>query len=197
LGLILVALLSVPALAAATAFGAKLTTSTQPQDATTCHSQDELDIPAGGVCTWVAQIAFENGSHITAPKNGTLHTLKLVSCDAGKFTLQLVKKSATGNRFQALETGPQIFYKADPRQIDGNPDTECGGPDGNDYIIQTFPISVPVKTGEFIAVRTAKLGLLHCSGDPMPIYFPALAVGQGFRTAVAGAGCGLLVRLQY
>src|SRR4051794_35395836 len=154
IGLCLVALVAVPASAAPVAFGAKLTTSTQPQGAMTCHNLAPGKIPTGGICTWVAEIAFENGSHITAPQNGTLHTLKLVSCDAGKFVLQLVNKNANGKWKAAITDNQVIKYAADPRQIDGNPDTECGGPDGTDYLIQTFKISIAVQKGEYIAVRT-------------------------------------------
>src|SRR3954468_13803357 len=75
IGLCLVALVAVPVSAAPTAFGAKLTTSTQPQGAMTCHGLDPDRIPVGGVCTWVAAVAFENGSHFKAPKTGTLHHL--------------------------------------------------------------------------------------------------------------------------
>ncbi len=191
LGLGLIAVSAPPAAASSLAFGATLTTSTQPQGAMSCSDQIPDSVPPGGICTWVAGVAFENGSNFTAPKNGTLHSLKLVSCDGGKFKLQLVKKNSKG-RFELVKSGPKIHYAADPRG-----DENCGGPDGNDYLIQSFPINVPVQKGEYIAIRAANNGLLHCSGDDMPLYYPALASGQGFRSQTGGTGCALLVRLGY
>jgi hypothetical protein len=197
IGLCLVALIAVPASAAPVAFGAKLTVFTQAQSAMSCHGIDPGDIPVGGVCTWVAGEAFENGSHATAPMNGTLHKVKLISCSAGKFTLQMVKKNANGKYALGRTDNQVINYKADPRQIDGNPDTECGGPDGDDYLIQTFTISLAVKKGEYIAVRTGKLGTIRCSGQDLPIYYPALSSTTNFRTKTTGGGCGMLVRVIY
>ena len=191
-GLCLVALVAVPVSAAPVAFGAKLTTTTQAQGPMSCHGLAPGQIPAGAVCTWVAEEAFENGSHATAPLTGTLHHLKLVTCSAGKFTLQLVKRSANGRYKVGITDNQVIQYQADPRGLDN-----CGGPDGDDYLIQTFTINLAVQKGEYIAVKTAKLGTIHCSGSNMPVYFPALAAGQTFRSTSHGGGCGLLVRLLY
>ena len=189
---LLIGSLAVPTSATTLKFGAKLTTSTQPQDASTCNDENP-DIPVGASCTWIAQVAFENGSHFKAPANGTIKKLRLVACDGGSFTLQLVKPNSTGTKWKLVKTGPVIHYAADPRQSAGN----CGGDNSDDYIIQTFKINVAVQTGEYIAVKTAKNGMLHCSGDSMPMYYPALASGQGFRTKTGGTGCALLVQLQY
>ena len=191
LSVLLLGALSVPTTAAALRFGAKLTNTTQPQDATTCNDADP-GIPVGVACTWVAQVAFENGSRYKAPANGTIKKLRLVSCDAGTFTLQLVKPNAAG-KWKLIKTGPVIHYHADPLQSVGN----CGGDNGDQYVVQRFSISVPVLKGEYIAVKAAKLGTLHCSGDDMPMYYPPLASGQNYRTKTGGAGCGLLVSLQY
>jgi hypothetical protein len=186
---LLLGLAASPSVAAPVSFGAKLTAHTQPFGKQSCHQQIPGAVPAGGVCTWVAQVAFENGSHYTAPKNGTVHTLKLVSCDAGSFTLQLVKKNSAG-KYQLVRNGPTIHYAADPRGA-----TKCKE-DVHSYVVQSFPISVPVVKGEYIAVKTAVNGLLHCSGDDMPLYYPALSTG-GFRHETGGTGCALLVSLTY
>src|SRR4051794_17837116 len=113
-GLCLVALVAVPVSAAPVAFGAKVTSFTEPDTVMSCHGLDPGEIPAGAVCTWVAGDAFENGNNRTAPKTGTLHHLKLVSCTAGKFTLQLVKKSATGRYKVGITDNQLIKYAADP-----------------------------------------------------------------------------------
>src|ERR1700727_154607 len=73
-----------------TFFGAKLTTQSQPSNAENGQSCGENGgIPHGANCTWVAISAFENGSNCTAPRTGTIKHVKLVSCKAGKFRLQL------------------------------------------------------------------------------------------------------------
>lgn len=192
---LLIVAFAVPSSAAPLRFGAKLTNQTQADDASTCHNKDS-DIPSGSICTWVAAEAFENGSHFKAPANGTLRKLRLISCDAGKFTLQLVKMNTAG-KFKLIKTGPIIRYHADPRQVDGDDNTFCGGDNGDNYRIQIFNINVAVLKNEFIAVKAAKVGTLHCSGSDMPLYAPALASGQNFRTETGGAGCGLLVNVQY
>ena len=152
--------------------------------------------PNGAVCTWVAREAVGNGNKFKAPKNGTIHKLRLIACNGGKFTLQLVKLNSAG-KAKVDHTGPVIKYKADPRQVDGNENTECGGDNSDDYITQTFNVNVAVSKGDYIAVKTAKLGVLHCSGQSMDLYSPPLAAGNGFRTAAGDTGCGLLVRLSY
>ena len=93
--------------------------------------------------------------------------------------------------------GPVITYPADPRHVDGDENTECGGPNFDDYIVRTFNINVAVSQGDLIAVKAPKLGILHCSGQAMDLYNPPLSAGTAFRTPVGDAGCGLLVRLIY
>ena len=113
------------------------------------------------------------------PRTARCTPLKLVTCDSGKFTLQLVKKNVERQWKPGVTDNQVIKYDADPRQVDGDPNTDCGGPDGNDYLIQTFQINVAVQKGEYIAVRTAKLGTIHCSGDNMPHLLPGTCRGPG------------------
>ena len=188
---LLIGSLALPASASHLSFGAKLTPSTQPNGPEACS--DNVDSsPSGAVCSWVARVAFENGSHYTAPANGTLTRLKLVSCTPGKFTLQLVKLNSHGHA-KAVRNGPVIRYKGDARNASG----DCGGPDGVDYIIQVFKINLRVDKGEYIAVKAASVGTLHCSGDNMDLYYPPLATGTTYRSRSGGTGCALLVSLQY
>jgi hypothetical protein len=193
---LLIAAASVPASASTVSFGAKLTSEQQADGRQSCTNASPGNIPSGAVCTWVAREAVGNGNKFKAPKNGTLHKLRLISCNAGKFTLQLVKLNAQG-KAKVDHTGPVINYQADPRQVDSDENTQCGGDNGDDYIIQVFNINVGVTTGDYIAVKAQKLGVLHCSGQSMDLYSPPLASGQGFRSAAGDTGCGLLVRLSY
>ena len=187
---------AIPASAAPSAFGAKLTTSTQPTPPETCDRN--ADIPDNATCTWVATTAFENGDHFKAPKDGTVHHVKVVSCFAGSFTLQIARVKFALHQAKIVRNGPVIHYLADPRQTDGDPETECGGPDGNDYIIQTFAVSVPVTTGDYIAVKAKKLAIIHNSGGGNTFLFaPPLAPGGAFETEDGDSSADLLLRLTY
>jgi hypothetical protein len=190
---LLVGSLAGPTSAASTAFGAKLTHTTQPSNAEggqSCHQN--VSVPKGTVCTWVAIEAAHNGSHFKAPKGGTIHTLRLISCIAGSFKLQIARANPSTHKAKVVRNGPKIVYNADT-----NPDG-CGGEDGDQYIIQTFPIHVAVSTGDYIAVKAAKLGTLYCSGgDGVMLFSPPLAPGGSLRPQKGGASCDLLVRLEY
>ena len=189
---VLVAAIAVPAAATPLSFGAKLTSQSQPTNSDSCHN--EVNSPKGVACTWVARTAFENGSKYTAPATGTLHHLKLVSCVSGSFTLQIVKLNAKGHA-KLVRNGPHINYAADPRNADDN----CGNQNGDtlNYIVQSFSIHVAVEKGDYIAVKAAKVGTLHCSSSGIDMYSPVLAPNQAYRSRSGGTGCDLLVGLQY
>ena len=106
--------------------------------------------------------------------------------------------SAQG-RIDSMERGgPFIRYKADPRQVDGDGDTFCGGEGGDDYIVQTFKVDVRVKKGEYIAIKTKKAGTLNCSGGSGTLlHAPPLPVGGPFKKATDTESCTMLIRLVY
>ena len=175
---------------APTFFGAKLTTHSQPSNAEDGQSCDENGgIPHGATCTWVAISAFENGSNFTAPTTGTIKHVKLVSCVAGKFQLQLAKALPRQNKAQILVNGPEITYKGQ---------SPCGGADGDTYVVQSFKVSLKVTKGNYIAIKTKSTGTLSCSGgDGFLLFAPALPVGGTLKKKNAGASCDLLVQLSY
>jgi hypothetical protein len=185
--------------AAPVRFGANLTTSSQPSNAEGGQTCDQnADIPAGATCSWVSVQAYHNGGHEKAPKTGTIGQVRLVSCVGGSFRLQLASVRGKSRQAKVVRNGPIIRYRADPRQIDGDDNTFCGGDDGDDYIIQTFSVNVHVNKGEFIAIRAARTGTLYCSGGSGTLlYNPPLAPGQAYRNATDNASCNLLVQLQY
>ncbi len=198
IAMLLVGAPAAPVGAAAVRFGAALDNFSQPANAEsgqTCHQN--ASVPAGAVCTWVSVTAFQNGSHYVAPKAGTINRLRLVSCIGGSFRLQIAR-TASNRRAKVVRNGPTITYQADPRQVDNDPNTFCGGDNGDNYIVQTFTISVHVNKGDYIAVRAARLGALHCSGGSSPLlFYPALVAGGSLRHATNSASCDLLVQLQY
>jgi hypothetical protein len=173
-----------------TFFGARLTTQSQPSNAENGQSCDEsAGIRHGSTCTWVAITAFENGSHFTAPRTGTVKHVKLVSCKAGKFRLQLAKASPIARKAKIVVNGPEISYRGQ------NP---CGGPNGDHYIVQSFRVNLHVAKGDYIAIKAASTGTLSCSGgDGFLLYAPPLRVGGSFKKSHSGASCDLLVQLSY
>jgi hypothetical protein len=173
-----------------TFFGAKLTSQTQPSNAENGQSCDEnAGIPHGATCTWVAISAFENGSNFTAPRTGTIKHVKLVSCKAGKFRLQIAQANPSTRKAKIVTNGPEITYGGQ---------SPCGGVSGDHYIVQTFKVSLKVAKGEYVAIKARSTGTLSCSGgDGFLLYGPPLPVGGPFKKSHSGASCDLLVQLSY
>jgi hypothetical protein len=173
-----------------TFFGAKLTTQSQPSNAENGQSCDENGgIPDGATCTWVAISAFENGSHFTAPKTGTVKHVKLVSCVAGQFRLQLARAIPHAREAKIVANGPEITYKGQ---------RPCGGANGDHFVVQSFRVNLHVAKGEFIAIKARSAGTLSCSGgDGFLLYAPPLPVGGPLKKSHSGASCDLLLQLSY
>jgi hypothetical protein len=173
-----------------TFFGAKLTSQSQPSNAQNGQSCDEnAGIPHGSACTWVALTAFENGSHFTAPRTGTVKHVKLVSCVAGKFRLQLAEANPSARKAEVVVNGPEITYAGQ---------SPCGGASGDHYVVQSFRVNLHVVKGDYIAIKAASTGTLSCSGgDGFLLYAPPLPAGGSLKTAQSGASCDLLVQLSY
>jgi hypothetical protein len=173
-----------------TFFGARLTTQSQPSNAQNGQSCDENGgIPHGSTCTWVAITAFENGSHFTAPRTGTVRHVKLVSCVKGKFRLQLAKADPSARKAKIIANGPEITYHGQ---------SPCGGANGDHYVVQSFRVNLHVARGDYVAIKAASTGTLSCSGgDGFLLYAPPLPVGGPLKKSHSGASCDLLVQLSY
>jgi hypothetical protein len=173
-----------------TFFGAELTSQSQPSNAQNGQSCDEnAGIPPGSTCTWVAITAFENGSHFTAPKTGTIKHVKLVSCVKGKFRLQLAKANPSAQKAKIVVNGPEITYAGQ---------SPCGGPNGDHYVVQRFRVNLHVTKGDYIAIKARSTGTLSCSGgDGFLLYAPPLPVDGPLKKSQSGASCDLLVQLSY
>ena len=171
-------------------FGAKLTSQSQPSNAQNGQSCGEsFGIPPGATCTWVAITAFENGSHFTAPRTGTIKHLKLVSCVAGKFRLELAEADPSAQKAKIVTKGPEISYAGQ---------SPCGGATGQHYVVQSFRVNLHVAKGDYIAIVAASAGTLSCSGgDGFLLYAPPLPVGGPYKKTRSGASCDLLVQLSY
>ena len=196
---LLIAATALPAAAAKPGFGAKLNKSSSPSNAESGRrcSQGTV-IGFGKNCTWVAKAAFHNGNKYKAPKNGRIGKVKVVSCVKGGFRMQLARVKRSVNKSRVVRSGPYLKYKADPRQVDDDEDTICGGEDGDDYKVQTFKVNMLVKKGEYIAIKTKKTGTLNCSGGSGTLlHTPPLKTGAGFKKAKDKISCTMLVRYIY
>lgn len=190
---------AMPASAATTYFGATLDKFSQPANAEGGQRcDDNAGIPSNSTCTWVSTQAYHNGptgNKAIAPKDGTIGQIRLVSCVKGSFTLQIVRKQASG-AYKVVRSGPTINYAADPFVADGDPDTFCGGDDGI-YKVQKFSTSFSIKKGSYIAIKAKKTGTLYCSGGSgVALIAPGLNTGQQSQPDDT-ASCNLLVALYY
>lgn len=173
-----------------TFFGAKLSSQSEPSNAESGQTCDENGgIPHGATCTWVAITAFENGSHFTAPRTGTVRHVKLVSCVKGSFRLQLARAEPSARKARIVVNGPKISYHGQ---------SPCGGTNGDHFVVQSFRVRLHVAKGDYIAIKAAATGTLSCSGgDGFLLYAPPLHVGGPLKKSHSGASCDLLVQLSY
>ena len=170
-------------------FGAALDNTSQPANAEGGRRCSD-EISSAESCTWVSTVAYHNGSHAKAPKTGTIGRLKLVSCLAGSFIVQMATP-ASGQRARVLRNGPTINYKADPKAV-------CGGENGDEYIVQSFAVTMSVTRGDYIGVYAARLGALYCAGGSgINLWSPPLGSSTAYRTRTDSTSCNLLVSFTY
>jgi hypothetical protein len=176
-------------------FGAKLNAFTQPSNAGRgifCNVS-----PARPDCSWVLMQAYQcefghcvNG-HL-APKDGIIANVSLIACFSGSFVLQIANVMpnaiATKNQAAVITSGPLITYNGDRRHCRGNR-----------FDIETFPVNVEVKQGDYLAVATQKLGFVRCSGGGNNILLFNLPLPDGgpLRPASGSDGCFMLLEAEY
>ncbi len=183
----MVALPAIPASAGTPVrFGAKLDRFTQPTPAERCDQHGS--IPDSSSCTWVVKVAYQNVDRTRAPKNGTIRRVRLISCVAGTFTVQVARKQSGTQRFKVVKSPKTISYVADNR-------AECGGEDGDDYRIQSFSVNFTVKQGDYIAVKARRVGFMRnsSSGDTYLFESP---LGSSYRSRDTSTG-NMLIQFQY
>jgi hypothetical protein len=178
---------AVPAAAAPVRFGAYLDRFTQPTPAERCDQHGS--IPSNKVCTWVAVVASQNAGKHKAPKDGTIGRVRLISCLAGSFTVQVARKQSGTQRFKVVKSPKTISYAKDA-QAGG-----CGGEDGDNYRIQSFSVNFTVKKNDFIAVKAKRVGFMRnsSSGDTY-LFEPPLGSSYRNRDTTTGA---MLIQFQY
>lgn len=180
------------ATAAATklSFGVALDNNSQPANAEGGKRCSD-EISSAESCTWVATSAYHNGSHYRAPATGVIGTVRLVSCIAGSFVLQIATPGTTSHTARVLRNGPTINYKKDPKAV-------CGGDNGDAYVVQSFPVTVNVTQGDEIGIYASKVGTLYCSGGSgVDLYNPPLGATTAYRARTKSTSCDMLIQLVY
>ena len=186
-----VALMLAPAAGIASApvkFGSKLNPTVQPSNSLPglmCEHQ-----APGATCTMVQNEAYgrPDGGEL-APKTGTIKRIRLIAGGPGSFKLQIAKvKRSTlfgTNQAKVVYTGPRISYQGQ---------TEANFEDDS-YRVESFPVNVPVKKGQQLALRGNITSMVRCSsgGDNTLIYTPPLLAGGSFRPATSTDGCWILM----
>jgi hypothetical protein len=170
-------------------FGSKLDPTIQPSNSLPglkCTEPEALGTP----CTMVQEEAYgrpETGQ--LAPKTGTIKRIRLIAGGPGSFKLQIAKvKRSTlfgTNEAKVVHTGPRISYTG---QTEANFENDS-------YKVESFPVSVPVKKGQQLALRGNITSMVRCSsgGPNTLLYTPPLLAGAPFRPATGTDGCWILI----
>lgn len=183
---LMTALPSIPAAAAGTRFGAKLTRETQPTERQWCRDSNH-----SATCTWVAVEAYANGDRYKAPRDGTIRKVRLISCVGGTFRVQVARARRSAEEARIVRQGPTITYVKDS-QPGG-----CGGDNFDNYRIQTFSVNFRVNKGDYIAAKGTKIGFMNNSSSGPSLKFrPPLPVGGSYQEADDSTG-SLLLQFEY
>jgi hypothetical protein len=186
-----VALMVAPAtgLAAPVKFGSLLNPSVQPSNSLPGLNCLGAETP-GPSCTMVQEEAYgrPDGGEL-APKTGTIKRIRLIAGGPGSFSLQIAKVQRSTlfgtNKAKVVYTGPKISYTG---QTEANFESDH-------YKVESFPVNVPVKKGQQLALRSNNTSMVRCSsgGQNTLIYTPPLVAGSPSRPATGHDGCWILM----
>jgi hypothetical protein len=156
-------------------FGIDLTAHTQPANAgnDSCHFSDSH--LTGDPCTRMAMISGDvdaAGGHMQAPMSGVITKIKLIAGHKGSMSPWVAKITHwtqgdhTGDG-QATAHGPVINYASSVTS-------------GTTYTVQSFPVHIDVRKGEYLGIRAKKTSMLRCTqGSVTQLLFqPPLVVGD-------------------
>jgi hypothetical protein len=161
---------------AATTFGSAMTH--EPTPAEQCDSAKPERL-----CSWVLTQAQGAAGKEKAPKTGTLKAVRIRSCTGGTFILQVARAFPAADQARAVRTRRLINYRGSAQNCNGG------------RVIETFNVSMPVSTGDYLAVVATEVGFIYnASGDGSHVFAPPLADGGPLRTTTgAGLGNGFLL----
>lgn len=170
-------------------FGSMLNPTVQPSNSLPGLTCNGPETPLVG-CTMILNEAYgrPDGGEL-APKTGTIKKIRLIAGGPGSFRLQVAKVNRATvfgtNEARAVHYGPQIHYQGQ---------TEANFEDDS-YRVESFPVSIPVKKGQQLALRGQITSMIRCSsgGDHTLIYTPPLYLGGPFTQATNTDGCWLLM----
>jgi hypothetical protein len=170
-------------------FGSQLNPTVQPSNSLPGLNCEQAETP-GPACTMVQEEAYgrPNGGEL-APKTGTIKRIRLIAGGPGSFKLQIAKVNRSTlfgtNQAKVVHNGPRISYTG---QTEANFENDS-------YKVESFPVNVPVKKGQQLALRGNVTSMVRCSsgGDNTLIYTPPLAAGSPFRPATGTDGCWILM----
>jgi hypothetical protein len=138
-------------------FGSNLNHQLTP--AQFCKQDDRAKL-----CTWVLETGQNNAARTRAPRDGVIGKIRLMACGPGTFVLQIAQAQPANDRARVVRSGPLINYVGDNRNCTTN-----------NFRIEEFAVTVPVKRGDFLAVAANKVSFLYnSSGDGSILFDPPL-----------------------
>lgn len=178
LATLMLAAVSPMASGAATRFGARLDSQTQPDGGT-------QSCPQAKSCTWIQAEAYQRADGLKAPKDGRITKIRVIAGNkGGSFRPVLARIKNNGSQAKVVVRGPQLNYAKQP---DLDPP----------YKVQVFTVNMTVHKGDVLGIEARSTSLLRCSGANLPQFQPALTVGGGFKNQTSDTGCYLLIEAQY
>ena len=174
-------------------FGAKLDSSIQPSNSSQPHKCREIT-GHGGACVRVLMEAYGRpDTGMMAPKDGTIHKIRIVAGAAGAFVPEIAsvkeRTPLSTSKAKIVAKGTQLHYQGQTGQND----------DDEVYKVETFAVNLPVKKGQYLAVRSSSTSFLRCSsgGTHQLVYQPVITPGQPYQTTDYDDGCFLLIEAVY
>jgi hypothetical protein len=178
--------------AATTKFGAKLSSQTQPSNATnaSCADSDPTLAPPPSPCTRVpttyADVGAINGA-IKAPKSGTVTKIKLIAAKPGTMkplvvSLKNIDTQAHTAKGKVTAKGPKINYVTSVQPTS--------------YKVQTFAVNFPVQKGQYLGIEARRTSMLRCNsgGGKQLLFQPPLKLGNPFDPSDGHDDCVLLIQ---
>jgi hypothetical protein len=168
---------------AAFKFGAKLASDVQPSgagDGQFCVASNHAQ-----KCTAVMGEAYgrANTGH-RSPKNGRITKIRIIANVPGSFVVQIVRTQKSGDKLKAKVVAESRKFNYQGQDEDMEP-----------YEIESFAVSLPIKTGQRLAIKMNKTSFVRCSsgGGNTLLYTPPLIKGKAFRKNTNDEGCWLLI----
>lgn len=172
-------------------FGSLLNPTIQPSNSVPGLGCNDFE-GVTGPCTFVQDEAYgrpEGGEF--APKTGTIKRIRVIAGTPGSFRPQVVTVHHTSSTLLG-DTKAKVTYTGPLFQSTGQ--TEANW-ESDQYKVETFNTSIPVKKGQQLALRGNTTSMIRCSsgGHNTLVFSPALTPAAGFQGATDANGCWILM----